>query len=270
MNMFDSVTNALESCGVCIDEGGLLLLSETSSTTACGLVCHVITSELANNHHVCFVSMQHTWGHYCNIGNKLGVNLRQLTSDGKIQVIEMLKLLSRTLDEVTDSADDPFDFIKTPSVHPLHKLYQLIRRTLQPWLDKNEFFILVLDGISFLLNLGLKSADIHNFINYCRNLTEMGDLSGRYAGTLVVVTQLYEKDDETSIVSSKIIHTSNTYISLDSLKTGLSREVHGNFIINVLNRKLPHICSPEVWTFQYKMEDKNMKLFAPGTASGVL
>lgn len=268
--MFDSIKNALDGSGVNIVDGGVFVISESDTTSATGLVSHFISHGISNHHHVCFVSLQHTWGHFCNIGNKLGVNLRQNTAEGKVKVIEALKLLSEIFDDGVEHADHPFNFILEGSEHPLRNLYNEIKKTVQPWKDKNEYFLLIIDSVSFFLNLGVQIREIDIFIRYCRNLTVNPDIPHKQFGAVFFVTKSSDKDEDATYILKKITHSSLVHMSLEGLSTGLSREVHGNLNITTFNRNLPHVCLPEVQLFQYKMEDKNMKLFAPGTSSGVL
>ncbi|XP_068221579.1 elongator complex protein 6 [Palaemon carinicauda] len=266
--MFDSVKNALEGGGVSIAEGGVFLISESPTTSASGLVSHFLSFGVTNNSHVCFVSLQHTWGHYCNIGNKCGMNLRQQATEGKVKVIEGLKLMSEVINEDFQDANHPFSFMLEPSKQPLRNLYNIILETVESWRENKEHFVLIIDGVSSLLNLGVLSSEIEIFLNYCRTLIE-GDDGCKYAGVLIIVTKSYGRDEDTVHLVNRLAQCSAVHMSLEALSTGFSREVHGNLRL-IFNHASPHLSLPDVQLFQYKMEDKNIRLFAPGTSAGVL
>lgn len=266
--MFDSVKNALEGGGVRIADGGSFLISESATSSASGLVSHFLSFGVTDNRHVCFVSLQHTWGHYCNIGSKFGVNLRQQAAEGKVKVIEGLKLMSEVLKNDFQEADHPFSFILEPSEQPLRNLYHVIRRTVEPWRENDERFVLVIDGVSSLLNLGVLSSQIEIFVNYCRTLIE-GNNNSDYLGVLVIVTKSCGKDEDASLIINSLAQCCVVHMSLEALSTGFSREIHGNLRF-IFNHTSPHHALPDVQLFQYKMEDKNIKLFAPGTSASVL
>ncbi|KAK8741188.1 hypothetical protein OTU49_002549 [Cherax quadricarinatus] len=267
--MFESAKSAMEGIGVMFEDGGLILISETVSASADGLITHFLSYGMANRHPVCLVTLQHTWGHYCNIGNKLGLNFRQQTEQGNFKVVEGLKLLTEVLDESNqDIFNHPFGFILNASKNPLKNLYKLIKKTIEPWKETGKFFLLIVENITSLLNLGVQPRDINIFSQYCKNL--IGDSPLKKSSLLVIVTTNDDDDNDESLVTKGIARSALLHVSLKGLSTGLSREVHGDFKITKFNQHAPYQCLPVTHHFQFKMEDKNMKLFAPGTSACVL
>lgn len=266
--MFESVKSAVGGCGVTVEDGSFILISETAKTSANGLVTHFLASGVANNHPVCFVTLHQTWGHYCNIGNKLGLNLRQHSDLGNVKVIDGLKLLSEVLDEGVSDINHPFSFLFSVCEYPLRNFYNQIKKTVQPWKEDGKYFLIIIENINSVLNMGVKTKDVEIFIHYCRNL--IGDCSNEKSGSLVVVTTADENDEDASHVTKSLAHLALIHLSSQGLSTGLSREVHGDLKITTFDRYNPHQCLPNIHQFQYKMEEKNMKLFAPGTSANLL
>lgn len=266
--MFESVASALNSSGVKIEEGGLILLTETPTTSINGLVSHFLSWSLANEYPVCLVALQHTWGHYCNVGNKMGINLRSHMEQEKIKVIEGLKLLSELSSE-SNLDDHPFSFIlQGPQTNnPLKNLYTNIKKVIEPWQKEGKYFMLIIDNVTNLLSLGVNPKDIEVFIKYCTKLT---NTSSNICSSLVAVTTYDEKDEEGGALTKSLVHEAIATLSVEGLSTGSSRDVHGNLKLKVFDDKCYSSCLPREQNYQYKMEDKNMKLFAPGTAAGVL
>jgi len=266
--MFDSVQSALNSSGVNVEEGGFILLTETPNTSINGLISHFLSWALANEHPVCLVALQHTWGHYCNVGNKMGINLRSHLEQDKIKVIEGLKLLSE-LSSDSNLDDHPFNFILQGSEtdNPLKNLYTNIKKLIEPWQREGKYFVLIIDNVTNLLSLGVNRTDIEIFVKYCTKLTYT---SSNTCSTLVAVTTYDDKDEDGGILTKSLSHNTIMKLSVEGLSTGSSRDVHGNFKLQVFDDKCRLSCLPREQNYQYKMEDKNMKLFAPGTAAGVL
>ncbi|CAL4142479.1 unnamed protein product [Meganyctiphanes norvegica] len=266
--MFDSVQSALNSSGIKIEGGGFILLTETPTTSINGLVSHFLSWASANEHPVCLVALQHTWGHYCNVGNKMGINLRSRMEQENIKVIEGLKMLSE-LSTDSNLEEHPFSFILQGSGtnNPLKNLYSHIKKIIEPWQKEGKYFMLLIDNVTNLLSLGVNSKDIEIFMRYCNKLTST---SSNICSTLVAVTTYDEKDEDGGILSKSLGHNAMLSLSVEGLSTGSSRDVHGNLKLQVFDDKCQFSCLPREQSYQYKMEDKNMKLFAPGTAAGVL
>nr|XP_045597767.1 elongator complex protein 6-like isoform X1 [Procambarus clarkii] len=267
--MFESVKSAIGGSGVTLEDGGVILISETASTSANGLVTHFLSYGVTNGHPVCFVTLQHTWGHYCNIGNKLGLNFRQQIDQGNIKVVEGLKLMAEVLDgSKSDIGHHPFDFILNTTENPLKNLYKLIKKSIEPWKENGQYFLIIIENITSLLNLGIQAGDINIFSQYCKAL--VGGSNNTKSGSLIIVTTHDERDEGACLVTKTIAHSAIIYMSLQGLSTGISRDVHGDLKITSFNRHSPFQCLPSIHHFQFKMEDKNMKLFAPGTSANVL
>lgn len=266
--MFESLKSAIAASGAG-EDNDLILISETATSSANGLVTHFLASAVASAHPVCFVTLQNTWGHHCNIGNKLGLNLRQQSDLGSVKVIDGLKLLSTVLDQsVEDVGDHPFGFIVNNCESPLRNLYRRVKSSVQAWQESGKYFLIIIENVTSLLNMGVQTRDIDIFIQYCRNL--VGDHQSTKFGTLIVVTSADDKDEDASHLTNMVAHSASVHLSIRGLSTGSSREVHGDLRITAFDRQNPHLCLPNVHNFQYKMEEKNMKLFAPGTSANLL
>lgn len=266
--MFESLKSAIGGSSAGLDND-LILISETASTSANGLICHFLQSAVAGTHPVCLVTLQNTWGHYCNIGNKLGLNLRLQSEHGNVKVIDGLKLLSTVLDQSVESVSEhPFNFIVRNCENPLKNLYYKIKNIVLPWKEASKYFVIIMENITALLNMGVETNDIDIFIQYCRNLT--GGCHSVKSGSLIVVTSADDRDDDANHLTNMVGHSASLHLAVRGLGTGQSREVHGDLRITAFDRKNVHQCSPNVQHFQYKMEEKNMKLFAPGTSANVL
>lgn len=267
--MFESVASAVKGCGIDGVGGKLTLVTQTPTTSASGLITSFIASSVSADWPVCLLTLHNTWGHYCNIGNKVGLNLRNQKEQGTVKVIDGLQLISGVIDAGGDCDDNhSFSFICKPHQNSLKNLYDHIRQTVQPWKESGVQFQIILEDVTSLMHLGISRIDIETFIRYCWNL--VGRSPPSRVGSLVVAATVDEMDEDANLLSHNITHLASLHLSLHGLSTGPSREVHGLLKITALDRSCPSHCVPVIHNFQYKMEEKNMKLFAPGTSANIL
>lgn len=265
--MFEAMKNALGDIGV--GSSGFLLVSGTSITSPSPLVTHLMTTSLASNQRVCLVLLHNTFGHYCNIGNKLGFNLKQHQEQGNLKVIEGLKLFCEIFTtDVSDIDSHPFCFIQKSHKYQLCNLYSLIKKNVMPWKEAGQKAQIIVENVTSFLSMGVKTDEIVVFTHYCRSL--MRNSSTTDSGSLVVVTTADEGDDAATQVTDSLMHMASIHIALRGLQTGLAREVHGDLKLKYFDNRSSVQCLPTTVHMQYKMEEKNMKLFAPGMSANVL
>lgn len=265
--MFEAVKNVLGDTGV--GSSGFLLVSGTAITSPSPLVTHLMTTSLASNQRVCLVLLHNTFGHYCNIGSKLGFNLKQLQEQGSLKVIEGLKLFCEIFTTgVSDSDGHPFSFIQNTHTYQLCNLYSLIKKNVLPWKEAGQKVQIIVENVTSFLSLGVKTDEIVVFAHYCRSLIR--NPSATDSGSLVVITTADEGDDAATQVTDSLMHMASVHIALRGLQTGLAKEVHGDLRLKYFDSRTPTQCLPSTLHMQYKMEEKNMKLFAPGMSANVL
>ncbi|XP_045128399.1 elongator complex protein 6-like [Portunus trituberculatus] len=265
--MFEAVKNILGDLEV--DSSGFLLVSGTATTSPSPLVTHLMTTSLASNQKVCLVLLHNTFGHYCNIGSKLGFNLKQHQEQGSLKVIEGLKLFCEIF--TTDASDidsHPFSFIQRTYENQLCSIYHLIKKNVLPWKEVGEKVQIIVENVTSFLSLGVKTEEIVLFGHYCRNLVK--NSSSTTSGSLVMVTTADKDDDAATQVTNSLMHLASAHISLRGLQTGSAREVHGDLRLKWFESRTPTQCLPTALHMQYKMEERNMKLFAPGMSANVL
>lgn len=267
--MFEAVKSMLDATEV--KRSGVFLLSGTALTSASPLITHLMTTSLADNEPVCLVLLHNTFGHYCNISNKMGFNLRQYVEQGHLRIIEGLKLISDILtpDGVcTDS--HPFSFIQKSQRYNLYNLYSHIRQIVMPWKEAGKKVHIIIENLTCFLSLGVNTEQIVSFAHYCRNLTRKNVPVAIDSGSLVVVATVDEDDYAAMQVTDFLKQMASIHIAVRGLHTGQAREVHGNLQLSYFDSKCPTQCLPTVLHMQYKMEEKNMKLFALGMSANTL
>ena len=265
--MFEAVKNILGDLEA--DSSGFFVVSGTAITSPSPLVTHLMTTSLACNQRVCLVLLHNTFGHYCNIGSKLGFNLKQHQEQGNLKVIEGLKLFCEVFSTGTSDIDShPFSFIQGTHENQLCNLYSLVKKIVLPWKEAGEKVQIIVENVTSFLSLGVKTDEIVVFSHYCWSLVK--NSSNTTSGSLVMVTTADKDDDAATQVTNSLMHMASAHISLRGLQTGSAREVHGDLRLKWFESRTPIQCLPTTLHMQYKMEERNMKLFAPGMSANVL
>merc|ERR1711874_537152 len=191
-------------------------------------------------------------GHYHSVGMKLGNNLVKLQEQGRLIFYEGLKkLLASSM-----SSDTSFNFIREETGSTTDDLKPLYD-DLKELIAAHRPSVVVLDNVSVLLHLGASVTDVHHFLlQLLRQVADTADL----------VIKVESCDDRGTRLSNLLYHVSSLNVSVSSLKTGQSRDVSGCFRVEEMERCGDFSCRD----FQFWVEDRNVKVFAPGTSAAVL
>lgn len=231
--MFTELSNIL-----CLDDASAIadksLLVLESATDASLVLHHFLSYFLRNENNVCFLGLSQTFNHYNSVGTKLGTPLTVHKDSGSLVFIEGLKeignLLGNSCDdfETTESVQEDIGRSQTfdCSANFLKSLYQRIVQTIKNWQD-NKPFLLIVDDLTVLIDLGFETKDILMFMTYLKGLVRnAGDSTN---GTLVslVKTQLDSEDEQTDVVARQLIHSADTVLYCSALQSGYCKDVHG-------------------------------------------
>lgn len=195
---------------------------------------HHFTSETLkkNEERVVFLALEQTFGHYNAVGLKLGVNLQKLR-DSRLIFIEGLKIFLESYS--SDSVERGF----------ADEMFQRIQDAVGNKL-KGSKVVLIVDKLSLLLSMGLTQAACSKFFrritNFCLD-----------NGVRLIVSTSSGNDE----LRSQIDYLAHLTIHLEPLATGSSYHVHGNIRVE---DKVAH----------FKIEDKNVRIFALGESKAVL
>ncbi|XP_076335366.1 elongator complex protein 6 [Tachypleus tridentatus] len=224
---------------------------------------NMIALFLKNSCPVILVNIAQSFNHYHNVALKLGINLKKVVEEGKLLCVDGLKLLNNLIEsyfEEENCSNNPFSFIMNCRDHSLMELYMSIKEKVEI-LNKSATedlnVLILIDDLSVLQSLGATNIEVIDFINYCNSLIL------RKTGGCLVVGGSTEVDDS-DILLNYLSHSSDKCIQINGLLTGQSREVDGEITVTETSDKL----SKKI--MQFKVEEKDVKLFARGTCSAVL
>ena len=235
-----------------------LVLLETPyciSTDASFLIHHLIAFHLKNDMRVVLVSFLNCFKHYNSIGLKLGINLTTSISEGTFTFIDCF-----SQNDVNLVGCESKDYLS----HLSARLQDCITRH---YVNSPDVpLILLLDDFSTPVILGeslVRTLDL--VFSTCALLEAKSALQ---SSVCLHVSVLEELESTESKLVRHLASESDVILTVQGLATGICKEVHGK-LISRCRRTLSTIA----WQREechYKLEDRGVKLFAIGTASGVL
>ena len=239
--------------------GKLIAVEEYHGSNGNFVLSCIIAEQIKKDCGICLMTLHNTFEHYHHVGTKLGYNLQQLEEKGSVQKIDVLQLLS-------SSFNTSESYLLKNSEDIVNSLFLMIKEKLEKLMETKKMVCLVIDDVSDILSLGVPVKDVLSFLQYCRVLLEL--LHGL---SFVVLTHIYEEDEEQCLVAANISHVANKVVTVSSLKTGQSVDVSG--IMKISNKNLDTSVRELDWNkqniYHFKLLDRQVKVFAPGTGSSL-
>jgi len=236
----------LSSCLGSVEVSKVVTIDESAADKAGFLLHHFISRWLKNGHKVLIVGLEQSFGHYHSVGIKLGYNLLKLKESGQVIFYEGLK---KILD--SNFAESSHFQVDEPGLNSLKFLYQEICSLV------TENTLVVIDQVSILSCMGFTP---HSIYTFCHYLVDMMD----NLNTCQLVLRVDMVGEESVQLVRLLQQLGELNLSVAGLVTGQSRDVSG--VITMQDRKERGVNR----VFQYRVEDKNVRIFAPGTSSAVL
>ncbi|PNF25543.1 Elongator complex protein 6 [Cryptotermes secundus] len=242
--------------------GKLIAVEEHHSSNGNFVLNCLIAEQVHKEGSVCLVALHNSFGHYHNVGTKLGYNLHQLQEKGCVESIEVLKLLNESLN--AEHENRVGNVLFGDEENTMRNLFHLIKGKTEKLLQKRKLVSLVIDDLSNLLSLGISVKEVLSFLQYCRTLLE-----SQPGLSLVVLTHIAEGDDEQQLLNAGLCHVADVIVTVCGLKTGQSSDVSGS--MKVTHRRLDQPMIAHEWNkqnlYHFKLLDRQVKVFAPGTAT---
>ncbi|XP_012536498.1 elongator complex protein 6 [Monomorium pharaonis] len=247
-----------------------ILIEEQHGTNANFLINAILSHALKRlNAGICLVHCHNTFGHYHNIGMRLGYNLLNLKEKGQITVVEPMKIIANN---ITDTCENSTNRTKTiPNVTSkdhvdiARRLFECIEEKYNEVARLTKSVILIIDDINHLLNLGLSVRDIMYFMRYLRSFILSCPLS-----QLCILAHVYQENwtSNANIIANALKYTAHLCVTTQSFKTGHSIDLSGKLIVCW---KTDSIRSKYHWPKEivhlFKLLDWQVKICAPGAVS---
>ncbi|XP_012220592.1 elongator complex protein 6 [Linepithema humile] len=252
-------------------DGKMILIEEQHGTNANFLLNAVLSHALKKMQAICLVLCHNTFGHYHNVGMRLGYNLLALKEKGQVTVVEPMKIVANNIaDLCNDSMDKEEivipDAISAEHMDIVHKLFTCVKKSYDEAAKFQGSVVLIVDDINHLLDLGLSMRDTMYFVRYLRSSVASHPLS-----QLCILTHTYQWDPQTSnadAVANVLKHMAHLCVATKPFKTGHSSDTSGKLIVHwrIDSVRLKYHW-PEETTHLFKLSDWQVKIYTSGAMS---
>ncbi|XP_019618100.1 PREDICTED: elongator complex protein 6-like [Branchiostoma belcheri] len=251
-------------------KGQFVLISD-SLTDDSFLIHHFLSLYIKGGWKVCLLALAQSFGHYNAVGQKLGVHLSQAREKGQLRFIDGLKcsLQAYTCTTQEEQAQNPLRCLcdKKATLRPLYDQVKTLVCSEEGVLEGPT--LLLVDDLSVLVSLGMSVKDVADFMHYCRVLM-CPTLQSQGAIVSLVHKDADVEDEENSTLFRHMAYHSTVHLAVEGLSSGYSRDVHGQVTVTFRNVQDPSQPQTRMKTLQYKVEERNVSFFAPGTSRAVL
>nr|CAD7572761.1 unnamed protein product [Timema californicum] len=183
MGYYRMASPVCSALGIDLDDisGKLVAIAEHHGSDANFVLSCLIAERIQKKSGICLLALHNTFGHYHNVGMKLGYNLQKLKEKKSVQTIELLKLVSNIHNDSRELKDERFDILAEDKED----------------ITTNKSVCLVIDDISDLLTWGIPVKEVCSFLQYCR--TFLYEVSGF---SLVILSHFITGDEDNLILMS--------------------------------------------------------------------
>ena len=252
--MFEELNNFVGWKMTNLPKNEFILLS-SQNTDGSFLLHHFISMFLKSDSNVVFLMAAQTFPHYNIVCSKLGVSLERYVDNGKLKILNLLNAcLSSYLGEKTDSHPNLQSGFEKLSIK---YIYQEAKKLLT-----DSFNVIIVDDVSMLLNIGFSENDLINFVHY------LSTLCSKNCSIVIHFQKDCTEEANGHYLYENCKHYCSCELLVRGLESGYCKDVHGNLELLTKSKDISRRRS--VKTMQYKLTDRNLRLFALGTSAAVL
>lgn len=222
------------------------------------LLHHFVSHYLKDNRYISVLGFAQTDTHYTTAGHKLGLNLQNVKDGRTLYVIDGLKML---LDGFIGEQEKGVFCDPRASSFSLKPLWRMIRDRIQETKERNGHLVII-DDLTALLNVGVSLQVVLDFVHYCKVLVEKSNVS------MVILCHSNDDDEEYTSLLSHLKGYSTLHIHVNALKSGYSRDISGEMQITKYSKTVSLLNTHRL--LHFKLLDKDVRFFAPGTSTAVL
>lgn len=235
------------------------------------LLHHFISLAVRSEWNIFLVGIEHTLGHYTAVGLKMGNSLQKMKDTSQLVYCDVLKnVASAYAGETDNNTGVDLSFIRgsntTKSWEKLDPMYKSIEAAYRAQqIKRSKPVLIIVDKLSLLFNLGLHLQDLLPFVQNLQKMDTSACLITLCRAHSSLQTLIETSDDAAATqLAAYLAHTSHLNVVVRPLKTGRSFSVSGNIAFTwTTNHK-------ETGQYQYRVEEKDVRVFAAGTSSAVL
>jgi len=259
--MFEQLNRLINSTSSPCENGKVkeesVLLTDTDGADCSFLLHHFISDYVNRQKQVILVTLAQSYQHYLVASSKMFSSSKLIDSS----FMNYVDILSK----------GPTEYLFGKDGHILAKdLYtDVLNCATKLTRDSLEGGVIIIDDLTNLLCVGCPRAEVANLVRY------LSALCKRFKCSLVTVIHREISDDTDANDDITLFDCCRMYfnyeIMVQGLESGHSKDVHGHILLT--NKQVSpfgrttHVCAP---LQHYKVTDRKLYLFAPGTSSAVL
>lgn len=228
----------------------IFTVKEINNCDSSFIVSSFLSHWIKNKNAVLIVSTHNSLRHYQLVGLKMNYNLQRCIDAGIVIFYNL--------------GDDAVSSLMRNEQNVLKNHFTKIKEKIQKLQETYSDVNIVFDGISHLFDLNFSLSDVNNFCNNVIKLSRCLENS-----CVLFHCNMSNEDDVTYLMANLLSHKANTTLEVENLPSGLSADVSGHLVIKYPGMKFQddHMFALEYRSakFLFKLFDRGVKLFAPGT-----
>lgn len=269
----DSISNVLGVDRIDM-RGKMILIEELHGSDGNFLLSSIISNSIKKDHGICVVLFHNTFNHYHNVGMKMGYNLMTLKEKGRLAVVDPMNTI---LSEVELLCEDKLDINDSVLVKRdtkvntriVYQLFSIVRGKCHELLEDNDSVLIIVDDLASLCDMGLNLTDCMLYVRYLRSL-----VNAKPSSQLCVLTHTYQNDAQICVpnaLANGLKYMAHLIVIVEPLKTGYSSDASGKITVTWrIHSVRREYHWPENCIYLYKLMDRQVKIYAPGTEANLL
>lgn len=229
--------------------GRVIVTKELNGCDSSFITSCVLGHVIKNKSPTLLVLVHNSLLHYQNVGLRMYYNLKKSIDSG--------------VTDVFDFAEEIEDVLSKNVHNSLENVFAKLREKMIQMQDKYGKVNVIVDGISHLFDLQYTVKEVNQI---CTQIVHA--VSSRH-GFVLFHCYVASEDDATHVMSNLLSHKAHTILEVESLSSGWSADVSGHLKYTCTGRKFDekYTFNMDLQPLQYlfKLFDKGVKLFAPGT-----
>ncbi|KAF7993100.1 hypothetical protein HCN44_005881 [Aphidius gifuensis] len=252
--------------------GKLISIEEQHGSDANFLINTVVSHAIEKDNSICLVLFHNTFGHYHNIGMKLGYNLNDLRKYGVVNVVEPMTTIASNIENIDhDNIDAALAKLNINIPDATKHDSQLVKKLISCLKDKfddslksRKAVTIIVDDLSHLFEFNLSLTDVWFYLRYLRSLIETKPNT-----SVCLMTHIYKADVDfcqPDMIAFGLKKMADLNVIVEPLTTGHAKDISGKITVmwkTDVIRKIHHW--PESTIYHFKLLDRHIKIFSPGS-----
>ncbi|XP_059047084.1 elongator complex protein 6 [Achroia grisella] len=229
--------------------GSVIVAKEINNCDSSFIISCVLGHCIKNRNAVILISTHDSMAHYQYVGSKMNYNLEGHMELGLISFFDL--------------GEECINILLKKDNNSIQYLISKLNERILKITEKYDKVNIILDGVSHLFDMDFNLKSVNHMCN------ELVNLSRKYSSFILFHCNVASDDDVTNVMANLLSHKAHILLEVESLKSGWSADATGHLTIKYIGQKfnIKHMYTMELKASHYlfKLFDRGVKLFAPGT-----